>query len=273
LTKQKTYPVPTPEQVKNTQIQAAILKSTTEQTQNGFAPSPPPNFPVKIGDRVRLGYQTGYRVEAKIDDGKYLLLSRSQPNLKPNPKSTLAVENYGVVPWYAVSVGTPDESGIQMRPRNHFQFRNLVLDGLLALIARDGINNTQDYQRGHVWAVADQVCLIDSIFQRRDIGKFLIIEHNEPNDIRYEILDGKQRLQALADFTYGLFQYKGLFHWELSAHDRHQLKSTVLDVGYLLNQNITRKEKLELFLSVNAAGIPQTQSQIAHVRTLLASET
>jgi hypothetical protein len=84
--------------------------------------------------------------------------------------------------------------------RLHYSQRSL--DGLVHMFYSFGINMDPDYQRGLVWTLEDKQALIESIFDDVDIGKFVFAQRPfEANAPGYEIIDGKQRLSALIDFT------------------------------------------------------------------------
>jgi hypothetical protein len=67
------------------------------------------------------------------------------------------------------------------------------------------------YQRqGEVWSRAKQRLLIDSIINQFDIPKIYFHEHTPPLEIdgrriRYSLVDGRQRLEAIWDFLEGRF--------------------------------------------------------------------
>jgi len=60
----------------------------------------------------------------------------------------------------------------------------------------------------------DEQKLIESVFNRVDIGKFVFIHLGYHSDIMYEILDGKQRLTALYRFYTDQFTYNGYYYSE-----------------------------------------------------------
>ena len=63
-----------------------------------------------------------------------------------------------------------------------------------------GLIDNPDYQRGYVWTLEDKQKLIQSIFNRADIGKFVFIEDENYREYRLEVIDGKQRLRAILDY-------------------------------------------------------------------------
>jgi hypothetical protein len=76
---------------------------------------------------------------------------------------------------------------------------------------RDNIQVNPVYQRqGEVWSRTKQRLLIDSIINKFDIPKIYFHQHTNPLEIngrriRYSLVDGRQRLEALWDFIDGRF--------------------------------------------------------------------
>lgn len=76
---------------------------------------------------------------------------------------------------------------------------------------RDSIQLDPVYQRqGEVWSRAKQALLIDSIINQFDIPKIYFHQHARPIEIdgkkvRYSLVDGRQRLEAIWDFIDGKF--------------------------------------------------------------------
>ena len=91
-----------------------------------------------------------------------------------------------------------------------FEISAMSDSSVLGLVdMKDSIEIDPDYQRpGGVWSLNKKQLFIDSLINRYDIPKFyfhhLIGEH-AAEGMRYAIIDGKQRLQAIWDFFDGDF--------------------------------------------------------------------
>lgn len=91
-----------------------------------------------------------------------------------------------------------------------FEISAMSDSSVLGLVdMKESIEINPDYQRpGGVWSLNKKQLFIDSLINRYDIPKFyfhhLIGEHAEEG-MRYAIIDGKQRLQAIWDFFDGDF--------------------------------------------------------------------
>lgn len=97
------------------------------------------------------------------------------------------------------------------------------------------INRAPDYQRRSRWDAKKRSQLIESLLMNIPIPPIFLFE-NEYN--KYEIMDGRQRIEAIIDFLANDFSLRGLEFWkELHGKKFKQLSST-LQRG-LLRRTIT----------------------------------
>jgi hypothetical protein len=127
-----------------------------------------------------------------------------------------------------------------------------------------------DYQRDYVWTLQDKHNLIDSIFNNIDIGKFVFImlkweEH--PLNYLYEVLDGKQRINAVTEFYENRFTYNGLFFNQLSKWEQWHFKEYHVNVAEI--SNITREQKIRYFLTLNVSGKVMDKEHLKKVENML----
>ena len=139
---------------------------------------------------------------------------------------------------------------------------------------RDNIEIDPIYQRqGEVWSRTKQRLLIDSIINQFDIPKIYFHEHTRPFDrdgrrIRYSLVDGRQRLQAIWDFIDGEFaldsefvllennsgEAAGMTYSEIEEHLPELatlLSTTTLDVVLIRTDDVELIE--EMFSRLNEA--------------------
>jgi hypothetical protein len=91
-----------------------------------------------------------------------------------------------------------------------FEISAMSDSSVLGLVdMKDSIEIDPDYQRpGGVWSLSKKQLFIDSLINRYDIPKFYfhhLIGVHAAEGMRYAIIDGKQRLQAIWDFFDGKF--------------------------------------------------------------------
>ncbi len=87
------------------------------------------------------------------------------------------------------------------------------------------INLSPTYQRRHRWDIKKRSQLIESFLMNIPIPPIFLFE-NDYN--RYEVMDGRQRLQSIKDFLNNLFALRGLDFWkELEGLRFKELPSTI----------------------------------------------
>jgi hypothetical protein len=92
-----------------------------------------------------------------------------------------------------------------------------------------------------------------------------------------EILDGKQRIQTLKDFTQSRFPYRPenddpVYWHQLNRRDRSFFERRTIQFSELDGENLSRTDLLEIFLDVNAGGVPQSEEHLTKVRQMLKEE-
>lgn len=128
-----------------------------------------------------------------------------------------------------------------------------------------------DFQRAHVWTEAQQIAYVEYILRGGTSGKSIYFNCvGWMDDFRgpYEIVDGKQRLEAVRSFMRGdipAFGYKK-FEYE----DR--LDTCVAYFDWNIAKLGTRVEVLEWYLAFNQGGTQHTRKELDKVQKLLEQE-
>jgi hypothetical protein len=144
----------------------------------------------------------------------------------------------------------------------------------------------EEYQRGAEWTQAQMQGLIDSIFRKYPIPPIFLHQIRDKGlggheTIRYEIVDGQQRIRALADFHSGKFALleasdkklklpnslrKLPTPWgkrkflELDQPLRHELETKQIDV-FVISELVDADEVRDLFIRLQS-GTALTRQQI-----------
>ena len=92
------------------------------------------------------------------------------------------------------------------------------------------------YQRKLVWTIEEKMNFIDSISRQYSVPLFLLADNSNSEEIKYEIIDGMQRLDAIFSFIQGEFKlhnekYDGYFDLNTMA-----LTKELLDDGRLIQK-------------------------------------
>lgn len=228
-----------------------------------------------VGERVQHGAIKQSVIEQVLDDGKiYLLDEIVTHNNYGNPYDS---HRKFYAAWHEVETYY-SEKDLEKVPR--LSYRDEVkINFSASFIARiisayyHGTNMDTPYQRGHVWGPEDKVRLIDSIFNNVDIGKFVLIQlpFNDPSGCHYEILDGKQRMQAIIEFYEGRFEYKGFKFRDMHPFDRSHLENYLVHIAEV-SEGMSEKQKCQYFVKLNSYGKPQDEKHLAAVRAMAGME-
>lgn len=132
-----------------------------------------------------------------------------------------------------------------------------------------------DYQRAHVWTREQQEAYVEFQLMGGEVSRTLVFNapywtnFREPAENTYvELLDGKQRLEAVRAFLRG----------EVAAFGRRfdEFEGRFPTMEYRFRVHVccleTREEVLQLYLKINAGGTPHSQQELDRVRALLEAE-
>ncbi len=145
------------------------------------------------------------------------------------------------------------------------------------VVDKDG--NRQYFQRGLVWPLEAKQSLIDSIYNHLDIGKFVLAEtpwHDiqsamDAGEHAYSCMciDGKQRMNAIHEFTKGGFPDSHGNYWDdLSPSARNKFMNRPVSVCLLSDTTLTPSLIKQIFLGVNFSGVPMSKEHIEFVKSI-----
>ncbi len=155
---------------------------------------------------------------------------------------------------------------------NHFDF-DVFLPSLGRNLQRELVWEKEAVKRG-LDRYEYHRKLIESIFAYNDFGKIVLYKKCidvEPYII-YQVIDGKQRINALLDFVngkFGIFR-EGVeyFYNDLPPRIRGKFKNTVFNCCEIDSQwkELTDDELIDLFISINDTGVPQTDEYLKELK-------
>jgi Protein of unknown function DUF262 len=217
-----------------------------------------PNRTFSIGERVEWGNHENTIIVEQYENGKCYKVSNSTGE--------------HIQPWYNLyHYRSPDQiKDIKQycyRERINMHFMQQDIHGLFTLWYHFGVETEIDYQRDYVWELSDKQALIQSIFNNIEIGKFVFIFRGYTEKKTYEVLDGKQRLEALTSFYEDRFQWNGKYFSELHPRDKNHFMSYSITVAESRDK-MSDTEKYLYFLKLNTNGKPQSEEHLAHVKDL-----
>jgi hypothetical protein len=251
------------------------LKSSLKDCKNAIARGSVgnPTYFFKTGDRVTWGAWDKVIVLKSFDNGMYYLCIRVGWNVEYGITKGIK-KNMDYCLWPEIRPYRTKEE-LEKNPRVEedddifFQYGQRDIQSILfQMYGGAGISLTPDYQRDLVWTEEQKISLIDSIFKNIDIGKFTIIrrKYKEGQLNHYEVLDGKQRIQALLDFYECRFKYKGLIYNDMHWRDRNHFKS--YSINWAETEPLTDEQKYRYFLKLNVSGVPIPKEHLDKVRKM-----
>ena len=90
-----------------------------------------------------------------------------------------------------------------------FDYGDKTIQELVLLFQNDQLNLKPGFQRDSVWTLSDRKKLIESISQSYPIPSIFLYCQNDQGKLRYDVIDGKQRIETVL-----MFQGAGIFRGE-----------------------------------------------------------
>lgn len=136
--------------------------------------------------------------------------------------------------------------------------------------AESNLDLEPDFQRAHVWTLAQQSAYVEYILRGGLSGRdiyFNCVGWQAAYDGPFVIVDGKQRLAAVRGFLRDHVPVFGHRFSEIEGRLPHAARFT-----FHVNDLATREEVLQWYLDMNARGTPHTPEELQHVRDLLTAK-
>lgn len=255
----------TPELTLEQQIDELVARESEGYVGRAARDIPPSRVDWAVGDDAKLGNLDKATVVRLIDDGRRLVLLTEHYSERRGLETRLLI-----TPWFDARKAERTQATAFARPASlqpHYQ-HSTVAD-LLNKRFHMGMEDAPPYQRDLVWTQDQKQELIESLFNNVDLGKFVLVDLDyEENRATFEILDGKQRLNALIGFVSDEFAHHGVLFSQMSRHDRHFFMEYPVSLARIPEKSVTWEQRLDLFLRLNTTGTPQSSEHLAHVRQM-----
>lgn len=132
------------------------------------------------------------------------------------------------------------------------------------------LNMEPDFQRVHVWTPTQQTCYMEFILRGGNSSKdfyFNCQGWQTSYDGPFELVDGKQRLEACLGFMKGRVPvFDGLYITDFTD------KPLNITLCFHINNLKTRREVLQWYLDINSGGVVHTADELKKVKELLKQE-
>lgn len=226
-----------------------------------------PSYRFDIGEQVRYGSMEESVVEEVLSDGKIYVIRCTWQ--KPGAEKGETV--HYAVPWTETRPLTTANTALERNRDIKLSFSPYTIEGVLTRYYHFGVDMDPYYQRGYVWEQTDKELLIDSIFSNIRIGELVFAKRDyetcQSSGCLYEILDGKQRLDALRGYYENRYPYHGYYFNDLSARDRHVFLERTIPVADLIRPD--EETILRCFLMLNRAGKRMDAAHLSSVEAML----
>lgn len=226
-----------------------------------------PSYRFDVGERVRYGSMAESVVEEVLSDGKIYVIQCTWQ--KPGAEKGETV--HYAVPWTETRPLTTANTALERNRDIKLSFSPYTIEGVLTRYYHFGVDMDPYYQRGYVWEQEDKELLIDSIFSNIRIGELVFAKRDyetcQSSGCLYEILDGKQRLDALRGYYENRYPYHGYYFNDLGARDRHVFLERTIPVADLIRPD--EETILRCFLMLNRAGKRMDAAHLSSVEAML----
>jgi uncharacterized protein with ParB-like and HNH nuclease domain len=131
----------------------------------------------------------------------------------------------------------------------------MSLRELVRQVQEGCFDSNPSYQRGLVWSLEQKKKLIDSILWGIALPSIYLRDKGYSTHVWAEVVDGKQRLNALVEFVEGRFDYNGEYFPDLPDVEK---RCFLMDntIGIVLVKQTTDEEVVELYERLNFCGVP-----------------
>ena len=226
-----------------------------------------PSYRFDVGERIRYGSMEESIVEEVLSDGKIYVIRCTKRKTGTETGETVCY----AVPWTQIRPLTEAVTALERNRDIRLSFSPYTIEGVLTRYYHFGVDMDPYYQRGYVWEQEDKELLIDSIFSNIRIGELVFAKRDyetcQSSGSLYEILDGKQRLDALRGYYENRYPYHGYYFNDLGARDRHVLLERTIPVADLIRPD--EETILRCFLMLNRTGKRMDAAHLSSVEAML----
>lgn len=239
-------------------------------------PTPPVSRCYNVGDLVEFGAHPNAQVEDVYFDGKIYKIklwgTYYKYGVPYEDESYMVVRWVDLLPYRTVEDRTIQHDLVHNKDVN-LNYLNMDIYSLISTYYGFGINMNPEYQRDYVWEESDNIELIDSIFNNRNIGNYILVHNGYGEGYGYEVLDGKQRIAAIINFYEDRYRYKGKLFSELSTYEQNWFKGYHFGRAEIKGNNgseiIHTEQKIKIFLHVNNTGKVMDKAHLEKVKAML----
>lgn len=235
---------------------------------------------MKVGDKIKTPAK--YLIDAEITEiyGNLATIKGYQVRERLGEKQK--IETKRVFPLTALRKNEYSQKSISEKNRfgtrinwNGIEIEKSVLNTEVLYMYKEyvkgRINMSPEYQRELVWTEKQKQEYLMALFKSRAEITPVFVQERFGEEEHYEVLDGKQRLNAIFDFIEDKIELDGIKFSELSAEDTGKFLSYDIRYTRILSYDgkIPEDFKMEYFLEINEKGTKMSEEQIDKVKNML----
>ncbi|UIW12636.1 MAG: hypothetical protein [Enterobacter phage ENC19] len=166
-----------------------------------------------------------------------------------------------------------DDIPVHNRIRDQLTFRSrdraIMVGSYLHWWKHKDLDLNPSYQRPYVWTQKEQDAFLTTLISGFPCGIIAIAVDSQFNETHWvEVIDGKQRLTTIIKVYEGeigipMPDGSRLFWDEMPRHEQRAFENISLPALGL--DECTKKDRLEFFIKLNFAGVPQSQEHMNRV--------
>lgn len=224
-----------------------------------------------IGDTVYMDHSKNMDIITEFIE------KENQVYVVLDPRNSL-FDGYPLIEMISKEERPKGESQFKL-PTNRSFIDDLILSQITSTVAsflREYSIDTYDfdpfYQRELVWTMDQKEAFIKALLLDKTDVRPIFLDNAKYGSHEYEILDGKQRLNAIISYIKNEFPVDGLYYSDLNRTDTYQLMNTPMIytlVKYYTDKGqvaLSPEQKVELFLQVNQYGQHVSDEHLAHIK-------
>lgn len=281
----KKAPLPTPLTVEELRANAIARLHEWDRTPRELIP--PPTRAFAVGERAIVGALKDVVILEELEDGYAYLYSCTWVERDKEPTT-----QYRAAWWMDVEK-VKDTTAVPrlFSPYKLHPCSNSDISSVMYHIRTGGLVCDTRYQRGYVWTEANKEALIESIFDRLDIGSLLFVRHacfnhtgdettrayrtldgrivdvKRCEDNTVAIIDGQQRLTTIVNFMLGRWAYKGIYFSQMHPRDQLEFEQHSIAFRIVEEEKVSDKDIVRMFLQANR-GVPQSPEHVAAIQAM-----
>lgn len=149
-----------------------------------------------------------------------------------------------------------------------------LIDSFICLMKAGEFDMNPPYQRELVWETSHKIAFIEYLISGMPLGNFAVATIDTDTQYMVELVDGKQRINAILSFMndeFGIHIDDELVYFsEMNISEQRKFRNIPLPVTELLHANelIVR---VRYFYKINFGGVPQSEEHRLMVENMLTS--